>query len=125
MKGWSAAAVTLVAASGSALAGAPCDRATPLLGPLPPALFVADGLAAGSRPGFLAVWPVVPGSKLSAELGAEVEFADQTRCVLALDGKTVTGFSVLIGPRRVTAVEAAICDEADGMCLPVRLMTDR
>ncbi len=120
MKGWGW--LLLVAAIGAGTA-AHAEPACVGLVPALPGHAVSQtsshnvGLAIeGSR---LALWPRA-GLMLNAQAGVEIDFVDGTNCVSTFAESGEKGIALQID-RKVAVVEAAVCQDQQGMCIPVKV----
>ena len=91
-------------------------------GPFPDPQIVADGLAVALRGDALAIWPIAADNELNRGLAVELEFSDHAVCAVKLPEASARGATITIGRRDVSAVEAAVCDNEEGSCVPVRIV---
>jgi hypothetical protein len=84
-----------------------------------------DGLGVAlAGPGLLLL-ALSGGSKLSAEAGILVTFLDGTECAARVPGGDAPALRLALPAARVAAVEAGVCDAADGSCVPARVTLPR
>ena len=102
-------------------AHAECGPVAPLARPPLAAQMRADGLAAAINAGTLSIWPEAARLDLNQDYSVEVLFADRPSCLIRLPAASQRGVTIQIGKGQVVAVEAAICEKEEGMCLPVHL----
>jgi hypothetical protein len=99
-----------------------CGSALVMHGPFPDPQIVADGLAVALRGDALAIWPIAADNELNRGLAVELEFSDHAVCAVKLPEASARGATITIGRRDVSAVEAAVCDNEEGSCVPVRIV---
>jgi len=107
--------------AGSAWAQTACTPPAALTGQPPAPMAEADGLAVAVRDGQLLLWPRNPALQLNHDYVTEVAFAHHGTCLTHVPRAFGRGATIAIGRETVTAVDAALCDDDEGICFPVHL----
>ncbi len=107
--------------AGAAQAAENCTTASAAEAKRPPIQWQADGLAVAAPNGRLVLWPMRPGMKLNREIETEISFADRSSCVTRLPPGTERGASIPVGQKSIKAIDAAICHDDDGLCVPIHI----
>lgn len=84
-----------------------------------------DGLGVALASQGLLLLALASGTKLSADAGILVTFLDGTECAARVPGGDAAALRLAVPASRVAAVEAGVCDAADGSCVPARVVLPR
>ena len=98
-----------------------CQTPAPLGGRIFPGRIAADGLAVSSHEGNTALWPSNPHMKLNLEYAVELAFSDHSGYSVRLPAGTERGAVIVCERKSVVAIDAAVCDDSEGFCVPVHI----
>lgn len=115
------AALVLLAAAAFPAAAEACGTALPVPPPAGRLIAEQEGLGLAAAGGALVLVALAEGTKLNAAAGIAIGLRDGRECHPAMGAEDRRAVRIGLPPGRVAHVEAAICDAAEGSCLPVRI----